>query len=57
LLWKNAENMLFVGKSGVKIFEIQVAELAEKLRLGQAALVTASEQKITERVLSKLMSL
>ncbi|WP_027148236.1 DUF1631 family protein [Methylobacter tundripaludum] len=57
LLWKNAENMLFVGKSGVKIFEIQVAELAEKLRLGQAALVKASEEKITERVLSKLMSL
>jgi len=57
LLWKNAENMLFVGKSGAKIFEIQVAELAEKLRLGQAALVKASEQKITERVLSKLMSL
>jgi len=57
LLWKNAENMLFVGKNGAKIVEIQVAELAEKLRLGQAALVKASEEKITERALLKLMSL
>jgi len=49
--------MLFVGKNGAKIVEIQVAELAEKLRLGQAALVKASEEKITERALLKLMSL
>lgn len=57
LIWKNTENMLFVGKSGVKIFEMQVDELAEKLRLGQAAVVRMSEKTLTERVLSELMSL
>lgn len=57
LIWKNTENMLFVGKSGVKIFEMQVDELAEKLRLGQAAVVRISEKTLTERVLSELMSL
>jgi len=57
LLWKNAENMLFVGKNGAKIVETQVTELAGKLRSGQAAIVRGSEKKITERVLSKLMSL
>ncbi len=59
LLWKDAatENMLFVGKNGVKIFEIQIAELAEKLRLRQAALVKVNEKTITERVLAELMNL
>ncbi len=57
LLWKNTENMLFVGKNGVKIFEIQADELAKKLRLGQAAIVRISEKTLTERVLSELMSL
>jgi len=59
LLWKDTvtEAMLFVGKNGVKIFEIQTAELAEKLRLGLAAIVTINERTITERVFSELMSL
>jgi hypothetical protein len=57
LLWKNAENMLFVGKSGAKIFEMRTDELANKLRLGQAAIVRMSEKTPTERVLAELMSL
>ncbi|MGZ4968808.1 MAG: DUF1631 family protein [Methylobacter sp.] len=59
LLWKDTvtEAMLFVGKNGVKIFEFQTAELAEKLRLGLAAIVKVNEKTITERVLSELMSL
>lgn len=57
LLWKDTENLLFVGKNGVKIFEIQAAELAAKLRLGQATLVKANEKTITERALSELMNL
>jgi hypothetical protein len=59
LLWKDAaaESMLFVGKNGVKIFETQAAELAEKLRLGLAFVVKTDEKTITERVLLELMSL
>ncbi len=57
LLWKDAGNMLFVGKNGMKIFEIQADELAEKLRMGQAAIVKINEKTITERVLTELMSL
>lgn len=59
LLWKDAgtKAMLFVGKNGVKIFEIQAAELAEKLRIGQAAIVKTNEKTLTERVLSELMNL
>ena len=57
LLWKDAGNMLFVGKNGMKIFEIQADELAEKLRMGQAAIVKTNEKTITELVLSELMSL
>ncbi len=59
LSWKDAvtEAMLFVGKNGAKLFEIQEAELAEKLRLGQAAIVKINEKTITERVLSELMDL
>ncbi|MDO9047979.1 MAG: DUF1631 family protein [Methylobacter sp.] len=59
LLWKDAgtEAMLFVGKNGVKIFEIQAAELAERLRLGQATIIKIDEKTITERVLSELTSL
>ncbi len=49
--------MLFVGKNGMKMFEIQADELAEKLRTGQAAIVKTNEKTITERVLSELMSL
>ncbi|MCK9396840.1 MAG: DUF1631 domain-containing protein [Methylobacter sp.] len=59
LIWKDAatESMLFVGKSGVKLFEIQANRLAEKLRLGQVAIVKINEKTLTERVLSELMSL
>ncbi len=59
LLWKDAgtETMLFVGKNGAKIFEIQADELAEKLRKGLAAIVKIGNKRITERVLSELMSL
>ncbi|MGZ5075768.1 MAG: DUF1631 family protein [Methylobacter sp.] len=49
--------MLFVGKNGIKIFEIQAAELAEKLRQGLATIAGMDEKTITERVLSALMSL
>ncbi|MFZ2313285.1 MAG: DUF1631 family protein [Methylobacter sp.] len=52
-----SRNMLFVGKNGEKILEIQMDELAEKLRHGQAAIVKMNEKTITERALSKLMSL
>lgn len=59
LLWKDAETetMLFVGKNGAKMFEIQTDELAKKLRLGQADIVKVNEKTITERVLSELMGL
>ncbi|TAN65923.1 MAG: DUF1631 family protein [Methylobacter sp.] len=59
LLWKDAETgtMLFVGKNGVKILEIQTDALAKKLGLGQADIVKNNEKKITERVLSELMGL
>jgi hypothetical protein len=49
--------MLFVGKNGVKIVEIQAADFAEKLRKGQAAIVKKDQKTVTERVLSELMSL
>ncbi|MDD5410258.1 MAG: DUF1631 family protein [Methylobacter sp.] len=52
-----SRNMLFVGKNGEKILEIQMDELAEKLRHGQAAIVKMNEKTITERALSKLMNL
>jgi len=59
LIWKDTttEAMLFVGKNGIKMFEIQADELAEKLRLGQAAIIQIDERTITERALLKLMSL
>ena len=58
LLWIEDETMIFVGKNGVKIFEIQMDELAEKLLLGQAAIINDDEKAtITERVLSELMGL
>lgn len=59
LIWKNSttEAMLFVGKNGIKILEIQADELAEKLRLGQAAIIQIDDRTITERALLKLMSL
>jgi hypothetical protein len=59
LLWKDAgtEAMLFVGKNGAKLFEMPAADLAEKLRKGQAEIVKLDKKTITERVLSELMSL
>jgi len=57
LLWKDAENLLFVGKNGVKILEIETAELAKKLRLRQAVMVKFNEKSLTERVLAELMKL
>jgi hypothetical protein len=58
LSWKDVETetLLFVGKSGVKMLEIEASELAEKLRSGQAAVIKTDKKTITERVLSKLMS-
>jgi len=57
LIWKDTEYRLFIGKNGVKIFEIQLDELAEKLRHGQAAIVILDQKTISERVLSELMNL
>ncbi|HEY8159169.1 MAG TPA: DUF1631 family protein [Methylobacter sp.] len=57
LLWKETEAMLFVGKNGAKIVEIQAADFAEKLRKGQAVIVKMDQKTVTERVLSELMSL
>lgn len=59
LLWRDAgtETMLFVGKNGAKMLEIQVDELAEKLRKGLVTLVKVDNKRLTERVLSQLMSL
>jgi hypothetical protein len=59
LLWKGdgTETMLFVGKNGVKLFEIQVTSFAAKLGKGQAAIVKIDQKTVTERVLSELMSL
>ncbi|MEY3881147.1 MAG: hypothetical protein RIQ94_1943 [Pseudomonadota bacterium] len=59
LVWKDADTktMLFVGKNGMKMFEIKIDVLAKKLRLGQAAIVNSNKKTITEHVLSELMSL
>jgi hypothetical protein len=59
LLWKGGETetMLFVGKNGVKLFEIQVSGFAARLRKGQAAIAKIDQKTVTERVLSELMSL
>lgn len=57
LIWKDAENSLFSGKNGVKMFEIQIDALAEKLHHGQASIVILDQKTISERVLSELMSL
>lgn len=59
LLWKDAgtEAMLFVGKNGAKLFEMQADDLADQLRKGQAEIVKIDKKTITERVLSELMSL
>jgi hypothetical protein len=59
LVWKDdiMETRVFVGKSGEKMFEIKTVELAEKLRLGQAAVITIDKKSITERALSILTDL
>lgn len=56
LLWKNSE-LLFVGKNGVKLLQLHLDELAEKLRQGQAHIINMDAKTITERVLSELTSL
>ncbi len=56
LIWKNAE-LLFVGKNGVKLLQLPMDELAEKLRQGQALIIKMDKKTITERVLSELTSL
>jgi predicted transcriptional regulator len=59
LIWKDdvMETRVFVGKSGEKMFEIKTVELAEKLRMGQAAIITIDKKTITERALSMLTDL
>ncbi len=59
LVWRSEATgtMHFVGKNGIKMMEISAAELAEKFRQNQAALVELNDKTITERVLSNLMSL
>jgi hypothetical protein len=48
-------NMVFVGKNGVKMIEIQVVELAKNFRLWQTDIVNRDQKTLTERVLSKMM--
>jgi hypothetical protein len=59
LLWKDAQTkaMLFVGKNGAKILEMQTDELAEKLRKQQAVIAKNNGKTISERVLTKIMGL
>jgi hypothetical protein len=59
LIWKDdaIETRVFVGKSAEKMFEIKMVELAEKLRMGQAAVITIDKKTITERALSMLTDL
>lgn len=57
LIWKSAENMLFVGKNGEKTLDIKMEDFSEKQRLGQATIVKIGEKPITGQVLSKFMGL
>ncbi|MGZ5049465.1 MAG: DUF1631 family protein [Methylobacter sp.] len=59
LAWKDAETgiMLFVGRNGAKIAEMQTGEFADKLRAQQAVIVETDKKTITERVITELMSL
>lgn len=59
LAWKDAETgiMLFVGRNGAKIAEMQIDEFAQKLRAQQAVIFEADNKTVTERVIMELMSL
>jgi hypothetical protein len=59
LIWKDdvMENRVFAGKNGEKMFEIKTAELAKKLRSGQATIINIDKNTITKRVLSELTKL
>lgn len=53
----NNENLLFVGKNGEKIVQIETEYLAEQVRLGQAAPLSVDSRSITGRMLSALSAL
>jgi len=56
LAWKSPvmQRLLFVDKSGEKLREYAIAELAELIRSGQARRVNVNQQPITERILENL---
>jgi hypothetical protein len=56
LVWKSPvmQRLLFVDKSGEKLREYAIAELAELIRSGQARRVNVNQQPITERILENL---
>jgi len=56
LAWKSLvmQRLLFVDKSGEKLREYAIAELAELIRSGQARRVNVNQQPITERILENL---
>lgn len=56
LAWKIPvmQRLLFVDKSGEKLREYAIAELAELIRSGQARRVNVNQQPITERILENL---
>ncbi|WP_020563189.1 DUF1631 family protein [Methylosarcina fibrata] len=53
----NNENLLFVGKNGEKIVQIETEYLAKQVRLGQAAPLSVDSRSITGRMLSALSAL
>ncbi|MGZ8188060.1 MAG: DUF1631 family protein [Methylosarcina sp.] len=53
----NKENLLFVGKNGEKIVQIEAGDLAEELRLGRAAPLKFDNRSITDLVLLGLSTL
>jgi hypothetical protein len=53
----NNENLLFIGKNGEKIAQTKTEDLAERLRLGRAALLKVDNRPITDLVLSGLSTL
>lgn len=53
----NNENLLFVGKNGEKIVQIETEYLTEQVRLGQAAPLSVDSRSITGLMLSALSAL
>jgi hypothetical protein len=53
----NKENLLFIGKNGEKIVQIEAGDLAEELRLGRAAPLKFDNRPITDLVLLGLSTL